>query len=321
MARAKHWCFTINNYTDDEPRRILTKAPTPVEIETDLPDAPPGADPGGLQPPAGVGDSQIKYVVFQCEKGESGTPHIQGYISFHKTVRLGQVKRYVGARAHCEVARGSPAQNEEYCTKPDGRIAGPFRGGVPPRGQGARSDLHEFATAVLGGVASAKLAEDFPVQMLKYSSHAQALKAAATAPRSRDANITCYVIIGATGVGKTKYVYDWCENNNKGMPYAKSITNKWWDGYAYEPVVLFDDMSDDTTIPITEYLRIIDRYPHRVEIKGGHTQVTSTYFFFTSNTHPRDWFPKASENHLAAFMRRVTKLINFPVDESEDEED
>lgn len=115
---AINWCFTINNYTSED-KLNLDQA---------------------------VANGQAKYLVYQEERGENGTDHVQGYIQLTKRQRLSGVKRIVGERAHCEKAKGSPQQNKTYCTKPDTRIAGPFEFGNIT-GAGKRSDIDDFVKA------------------------------------------------------------------------------------------------------------------------------------------------------------------------------
>lgn len=79
---AKHWCFTLNNWNNDE------------------------IDP--------IDPSICKYV-FGEEIGEEGTAHIQGYIELKKKGRLSEVKK-IFPRAHFEKCRNIKA-SIEYCKK------------------------------------------------------------------------------------------------------------------------------------------------------------------------------------------------------------
>lgn len=89
MSRAKNWCFTLNNYVDADQDRLRTLAAS----------------------------EQVAFLVFGREVGESGTPHLQGYIEFRVRKRLRQVKDLVGQRAHLEIRRGTGPEAREYCLK------------------------------------------------------------------------------------------------------------------------------------------------------------------------------------------------------------
>lgn len=88
MSRAKRWCFTVNN-----PR--LTDHPTLW--------LPEGSRFG-----------------FQYERGQQGTPHIQGWVILTEKKSLHAVKQ-LHQTAHWEVMRGSLQKNIEYCSKSETR--------------------------------------------------------------------------------------------------------------------------------------------------------------------------------------------------------
>lgn len=138
---AKNWCFTINNYCD-------------VELVTVC--------------ELGASDS-CQYLVYQLEAGENNTPHCQGYVQMKARKTLATMKRLIGERAHLEIARGTPEQNKEYCTKAESRIEGPFEFGSMKAGKGTRNDLIELVTRVKSGPVSEKeLIEDFGSVVARY---------------------------------------------------------------------------------------------------------------------------------------------------------
>lgn len=95
---AKHWCFTLNNYTTEDIENIL----------------------GSIGSDGSTFGSKPKYI-FQEEEGEEGTPHLQGYINFDRKVRPKNVFKWERAqRIHWEVAR-SPKHAINYCRKEQGR--------------------------------------------------------------------------------------------------------------------------------------------------------------------------------------------------------
>lgn len=124
MSRAKNWCFTLNNYTHEDVARIL-----------------------GLE-----AEVSVSYCVFGREIGESGTPHLQGFVSFKERKTRASVVALLG-QAHFTVARR--VQNSiEYCKK-DGDFS---EFGTPPVvSQGQRSDIELFKEEVASGVLDPKL--------------------------------------------------------------------------------------------------------------------------------------------------------------------
>jgi len=142
MSRAKHWAITLNNYSDDE-----------LEIfKTD--------------------HGETVYVCGQQEVAESGTPHIQAFVSFKRQVRLNGVKKVYGTRIHAEIARATPAQNREYCSKSKTAVPDTFfeLGELPEGHSGQRNDLEAFKEAVRdnGVLCVKRLREEFSDVCAKY---------------------------------------------------------------------------------------------------------------------------------------------------------
>lgn len=137
MSRSvKAWCFTVNN---------------PVE------------------PYLSFDSTHVQCLVYQLERGESGTPHLQGYIEFTRRRTISQVKQYTGLeRAHVERRLGSKEQAINYCTKDDGRIAGPWLFGELGNTAGKRNDLKVFVDAVSNGLNRDDIIDEFPELLARY---------------------------------------------------------------------------------------------------------------------------------------------------------
>lgn len=84
IVPSKKWCFTLNNYTDEDLETLET------QFKNDL------------------------YIIGK-EIGEQGTPHLQGYVEFNKKVRPSE--HIKNKRIHWEKTKGNKEQNIEYCTK------------------------------------------------------------------------------------------------------------------------------------------------------------------------------------------------------------
>jgi hypothetical protein len=138
-------------------------------------------------------------------------------------------------------------------------------------------------------------------------------------PPPADRDVKCYLFYGPTGSGKTRRVRKLFGDRHVDDIYAK-VQGKWWDGYMLQPAVLFDDFYGANSpgggagggmreasngLPIDEMLRVMDRYPHQVEVKNGHRWLRNEFIFFTSNHHRDNWYPHASEALKQAFRRRL----------------
>lgn len=146
-----HWCFTINN---------------PVEADT-------------IEP-----TDDVRYCVYQLEQGESGTPHIQGYVEFKKKMTLAAVKRWV-PRAHLEPRRGSREAAREYCMKEEGQLSAPVEYGEFKTEQGKRTDL-EDAAALVKESGAKRVAQEMPAVYAKFHRGLHALEAALEEPEKDD---------------------------------------------------------------------------------------------------------------------------------------
>lgn len=117
-TKGRAWCYTLNNYTDDDVVRLES-------IEC------------------------LRHVVGR-EVGEAGTPHLQGYIRFKEPCRFSWWKNQV-PKAHVELRKGTEEQAVTYCRK-EGSLV--IDKGVaesePPRLTGKKRDVE--AAEVIGEI-------------------------------------------------------------------------------------------------------------------------------------------------------------------------
>ncbi len=275
MSRSKNWCFTLNNYTPEE----LTLYSKLVETH-----------------------ENVVYCVFGRERGEEGTPHLQGYLQLGTRLRLGQIRR-ICPRAHLEARKGSHVQARDYCMK-DGHS---LEEGEPEEvQQGKRNDLVALKNDLDAGKRNRDIADNHFGSFLKYQRGINAYRLA----RAKDRDWMCSVVIywGRSGAGKTRSVID-------NIPDREDIYihpgEPWFDGYDQHPIVLFDDFGG-SEFKLTYLLKLLDRYPMRVPIKGGYVQWVPKEIYITSNQDPMLWFARALPEHVNALMRRVTNIVCFP---------
>ncbi|AXH76825.1 MAG: putative viral replication protein [Cressdnaviricota sp.] len=88
ISPAIRWCFTLNNYSEDQYSSIV------LNIK-----------------------EKCRLGIIGKETGESGTPHLQGYLEFNTKSR--PASAFGIKEIHWEKAKGSKAANIEYCSKDD----------------------------------------------------------------------------------------------------------------------------------------------------------------------------------------------------------
>lgn len=245
-------------------------------------------------------DKIITYGVGQVERGTH--LHFQFYISLAKRCVLNTLKKINGS-AHWETARGSPSQNKKYCTKEDTRVSGPWEVGEPI-GQGHRSDLDRVAALVCEGQSLRQIAEAEPSGFIRYHHGIKALRVALSEKGDRKFGPDgpeVWIFWGPAGTGKSRHAFEtWPD------AYVKMTTDKWWDGYEGQDTVIFDDFKG-SSMRLHDFQRVIDRYPMRVEMKGGSITLSATRYVFTSNRHPSEWYSAEADPH-GTVMRRVNEF-------------
>lgn len=63
-----------------------------------------------------------------------------------------------------------------------------------------------------------------------------------------------------------------------------------------------------------DFLKVTDKYPLKVQVKGGYVPACWTRIIITTNIHPKDWwkehFAKVPE-HMKAVKRRLNTVLKF----------
>lgn len=255
-----------------------------------------------------VFEGKVKGVIYQGEScPNTGKSHWQGYMELCRKTTMKKAKEALGdPAAHLEPRKGSKKQAMDYCRKLESRIVDPCTYGDLPEEEDDEEKigvLQRICNALIDGVGLDEIRETFPVQWMMMRTRIIEFWNDLHPPRMDECDVT--VKIGPTGCGKTQGVY-----RDERDVYAKAPNTKWWDGYRGQQVVLIDEFRGG--IPIEDMLRILDRYPYLCEIKGGHLNLVATKFYICSNTEPKDWWPFAKPEDLAAFNRRVKTFVKFP---------
>jgi len=265
MSRARSWCFTLNNYSADDEAAIALIS--------------------------------VKYLVYGREVGESGTPHLQGYVVFVESKTLSAVKKLI-PRAHLEPAKGNHEQAETYCIK-DGDVV---RRGEKPQ-QGKRTDLHDVIDACKAGSTQRELIEEHTSVYARYPKFVDMCRTVYTAPRDPRVAPNIRVFYGEPGAGKTRSAVE-----ELPQAFMKTPTTlHWWDGYDMQTDVIIDE-ADKGYLKLCEMLSILDRYPLKVKVHGGVVEFVATNIILTANKHPDDWYPGCSEYERGGLLRRIGEI-------------
>lgn len=119
--------------------------------------------------------------------------------------------------------------------------------------------------------------------------------------KPRDHSMEILVFQGPTGTGKSHY----CATNYPNAYWKQR--GPWWDNYENEETVIIDEFYG--WLPYDTLLRLCDKYPLLVEIKGGQLQFTSKRIIITTNAIPNAWY---KDVYWPAFERRVSEWHIFP---------
>lgn len=236
------------------------------------------------------------YIVYGVEIGTSGTPHIQGYVEFTEQVRFSTLKKRL-PKLHIEARKGTPLQAADYCKKDNTDI---FEEGTISQ-QGKRNDMdavrEELKTGNLRSIvqtATSTQSVRFAEIYLKYHE------------KQRHFKPTVTWLFGAAGTGKTRRAVD--DAKAKGFAddiHTQTESTKWWDGYDGHNVVIMDDVRDNFCSYV-RMLNLLDRYPCRIECKGGSRQLLAQHMYVTSNVSP-DLLWANTEEKLQ-LLRRIDNI-------------
>lgn len=240
-----------------------------------------------------------KYLIYGHETAPStGTKHLQGYLYMTNAIGLRNLHECL-PRAHFEIARGTAEENRKYCSK--GENVREF--GVLPR-QGKRTDLQSVRDMVAHGATMEQIAfEATPtLQALKYAETLMKYRR----PEAREPP-TVYWFWGPTGTGKTRTAVEMAGPD----VWMSGRDLQWWDGYFGQKNVILDDLRA-STVKFPELLKILDRYPYRVPIKGSSTQLVATRIFITSPAPPELTYCGLNED-ITQLKRRISVIREFTI--------
>lgn len=276
----RHWVFTLPNYTEEHRRVIVNFV---------------SASPGC-------------YCVYQPEiSPTTGTPHLQGFVSFkNPRVLAGVSQLFSPARPHLEPMRGTLDQAIAYCQKeetrdPNAGFAVVELGERPTGpGQGSRTDLDAIGKRLREGESLKAVAADYPGDFIRYGRGFAAYKALFSEPRTRKTQV-CW-LYGATGGGKSHAA----RLEAGPEAYWKNMdSSKWWCNYDGVSNVVLDDYRCNFST-FTFLLRLFDEYPLQLESKNGSLQFNAPKIWVTAPKRPEQMW--STREDIQQLLRRIEEI-------------
>lgn len=268
MAKSRAYVFTLNNWSPEDEARVK--------------------------------DLGAQYYVYGKEVGESGTPHLQGFLYFKNQRTFNSLKKKLPT-AHLEKAKNTRAAIE-YCKK-DGDYV---EHGDPPQKNGGDSQEERalrnkrLREAPLNDLVDGGELRILDVKRLK---QARDILAQEGSPYVAE-DVRGVWIHGPPGTGKTHMA-----RNEYGDVFYIKAQNKWFDGYNREKVIVLDDLDKGGSC-LGHYLKIwADKWACSGEIKGGTVNLVHEKFIVTSNYTPSDLWPDDDEMRKAIERRFEMKRL------------
>lgn len=272
MQRGRRWCFTWNNYDEEE---ALNKLTSLTKI------------------------GWVKRLIAGRETAPfTGTKHLQGYIHYSKALRMNQVKADLHPTVHLEVARASEKDNIEYCSKAEDLMIDwthpVYNEQEEAKNWTKRQDKQEETRELLESYL--KMTTDafealYPYQAFHWANKLRDWRISHTAllkPWGGQLHVKNFWIWGEPGCGKSK----WARSATDEYPSYPKNLNKWWDGYdpsAHRSVII-EDIDPSHGKWAAQFMKVwSDRYRFLGETKGSGVMVQpGTYFLIVTSNYSID---------------------------------
>ena len=264
--------------------------------------------------PLDLTDADLRTVAYQQEHGESaGKLHVQGFVAYRVkvTARVAATKLGIEWNRRSEVsksqvsfrpAKGSIQQNiaycssEYYCRNCKGSSGSPIelplcecgqakaKGRVPGTTvvHGDATDIKTLTAEALVdaarcGASTSMLLVEYPREMVKWSRQWQFLMSH-VGPQRQEKPLVVW-LWGPSGAGKSRFVAECVDVEHVFMTWSA----QWYDGYdpSIHHVFCFDDFRGGDYAPAW-LLRVLDRYPLKLPIKGGSVEFRAPVVVVTS---------------------------------------
>lgn len=273
MSKYRNFVFTFNNYTPEDELYL-------EQLE-------------------------CRYVVYGYERAPtSGTPHLQGFVSFENPRSLRAIIKLLKG-CHVERAIDSVAAIA-YCKK-----GGEFtERGDPPADSAEKGKQEKERWKRIRQACENKQYADLPDDFLcRHTGAFTAIRRLFLAQHVPPAlsRLENYWYHGPSGAGKSVSARKFISEQSYSH-YLKDCT-KWWDGYEHEDVVLLEELGPQHIPALTELLKKwADYYPYQAEVKGGYLLIRPKIIIVTTNYSIDELF---STSHDREPINRRFNCVEF----------
>lgn len=238
----------------------------------------------------------VQYGVYQKERcPTTGRLHLQFFVQYKKRLRLTGVKKHFPGD-HLEIAR-DPKQAVAYCKKEETRVSSPVEVGSFDQPQ---EDVCMVTLVKRQRVSS--ILEDQP-RLWRSLRQLTDLRQLFSLPRREVTQGLLFV--GKTGSGKTRTAS--LISDFVGDTYWQDCS-QWWNGYDGQELVIIDEFRGQ--FDASTMLRLLDRTPYKVPVKGGYVNFASKAIVMTSNIDLGSMYKSIDLLTLEAFLRRI-RVVSF----------
>ena len=283
--RIRAYIITLNNYTEDEITSLKKACENPNVLL------------------ASVGK----------EVGESGTPHLQGFMRMKNGKTFSAMKKFLGSnRWHFEQAYGSDYDAWIY-TRKDGDIL-IDKGEHPVEGEKMDSKWGIINRLICDGADLLTILERYPDTIRQIGQLKQLIyEHSHTAQKSEWRDLDVTYIYGDSGTGKTRHVMD-----SYGYDKVYRVTDKKnpFDGYQGQEIIVFEEFR--SSFMLDEMLNYLDGYPIQLPCRYANKYAGWTKVYIITNIDVNEQYQRVQENHFEsfnAFLRRINRVWEFRFDE------
>lgn len=226
-----------------------------------------------------------KYFSCKGQLEKESTLHIQAVVRWDQKGRTFEQVKSMFPRAHIEPGRHCKALSN-YVMKEDTKVGPTFAERWEDSEQGKRSDIHDVVALLMEGTSIADLAEQCPIEFVKYHRGLQELSRAVKKQRLEKPSATWHISSDPNGL--TRSMLD-------ESPNAIYVANdsKWWEGYENQDIIIFNDWVGMPTV--RDLQRLLSGVPLRGEMKGSHVLVTPKDIVVTAEEPPPEKLQKYFE--------------------------